>query len=116
MKSDQLRQIHFRIVIFFILLCIPSLHKQIYYQLYPQERSLYCKVWFEDNSDPMIINATGESRSNEIMEIYGVSRSATVVDTLALLLLFHQLWTGGESEGKNPSSCVTRGDTMPATN
>ena len=64
----------------------------------------------------MIIKATGESRSNEIMEIYGVSRSATVVDTLALLLLFHQLWTGGESEWKNPSSCVARRDAMPATN
>ena len=36
---------------------------------YLQDLSLYCKVWFEDNSDPVIINATGHSQGLS-MEIY----------------------------------------------
>ena len=82
---------------------------QIHFQFYLQELSLYCKVWFEDNSDPVIVNVTGEPRSPDeiIIKVFRLSASG------ASSLLFHKLWTGGEFEWKDPSSRVPRRDTLP---
>ena len=31
---------------------------------------LYCKVWFEDNSDPVIVNVTGEPRFQVLNKLW----------------------------------------------
>ena len=88
---------------------------QIHFLFYLQEPflSLYCKVWFEDNSDPVIVNVTGEPRSPGLNKLWTFIKFFRLWTTGAWSLLFHKLWTGGEFEWKDPSSRVPRRDTLP---